>query len=52
MDQESEGVSRTPRYLKVETSSIEDPAKTRGVKLGSGEGLWENSMYLHLEGLR
>ena len=33
MDQESEGVSRTPRYLKEETSSMGDPAKTRGLTL-------------------
>ena len=38
-------MSRTPRYLKVETSSIGDPAKTRGAKLGSREGLWENSIF-------
>ena len=41
VDQESEGVSRTPRYLKEETSLMGDPAKTRGAKLGSREGLWE-----------
>ena len=35
MGQERVGVSRTPRYLKVETSSMGDLVKNRGVKLGS-----------------
>ena len=54
MGQKRVGVSRTPRYLKVETRSMGDPAKNEGTKLGSWEGLWENNMYfmqyLHLEG--
>ena len=45
MGQKRVGVSRTPRYLKVETRSMGDPAKNEGTKLGSWEGLWENNMY-------